>query len=59
MKTLLGSYFDGDASRLALLLDPTRMNSPLHQFRAEVSQGFAKLNVPYMQHILPPETWNA
>ena len=44
MKTLLGSYFDGDASRLALLLDPTRMNSPLHQFRAEVSEGFARLN---------------
>jgi hypothetical protein len=21
--------------------------------------GFEKLNVPYMQHILPPETWNA
>jgi hypothetical protein len=44
MKTLLGSYFDGDASRLALLLDPTRMNSPLHHFRAEVSDGFARLN---------------
>jgi hypothetical protein len=44
MKTLLGTYFDGDASRLALLLDPTRMNSPLHQFRAEVSDGFARLN---------------
>ena len=44
MKLLLGTYFDGDASRLALLLDPTRLNSPLHQFRAEVSDGFAKLN---------------
>lgn len=22
-------------------------------------QGFEKLNVPYMQHILPPENWNA
>jgi hypothetical protein len=44
MKILLGTYFDGDASRLALLLDPTRMNSPLHQFRAEVSDGFARLN---------------
>lgn len=21
--------------------------------------GFAKLNIPYMQHILPPENWNA
>src|SRR5438105_9833227 len=44
MKILLGTYFDGDASRLALLLDPTRMNSPLHQFRVEVNDGFAKLN---------------
>ena len=44
MKLLLGSYFDGDASKLALLLDPTRMNSPLFQFRAEVSDGFARLN---------------
>src|SRR4051794_30173266 len=44
MKGLLGTYFDGDASRLAVLLDPTRMNSPLHQFRAEVSDGFARLN---------------
>jgi hypothetical protein len=44
MRTLLGSYFDGDASRLAQLLDPTRMGSPLHQFRSEVSQGFEKLN---------------
>src|SRR5204863_3816070 len=44
MKTLLGTYFDGDASRLAVLLDPTRLNSPLHQFRTEVSEGFARLN---------------
>ncbi|MGZ6313253.1 MAG: hypothetical protein ACXWO7_07325 [Candidatus Limnocylindrales bacterium] len=44
MRQLLGSYFDGDASRLALLLDPTRLNSPLYQFRAEVSEGFARLN---------------
>lgn len=44
MKLLLGTYFDGDASRLALLLDPTRLNSPLHQFRSEVSDGFARLN---------------
>ncbi len=41
---LLGSYFDGDASRLAQLLDPTRMGSPLHQFRSEMTQGFEKLN---------------
>jgi hypothetical protein len=44
MKVLLGSYFDGDASRLAQLLDPTRLGSPLHQFRIEMSEGFAKLN---------------
>jgi len=44
MQELLGRYFDGDASRLALLLDPTRLNSPLHQFRVEINEGFAKLN---------------
>src|SRR6059058_2324347 len=31
MRELLGRYFDGDASQLARLLDPTRMGSPLHQ----------------------------
>jgi hypothetical protein len=44
MKVLLGAYFDGDASRLAQLLDPTRMGSPLHQFRVEMADGFARLN---------------
>ncbi len=44
MRVLLGNYFDGDASRLAQLLDPTRMGSPLHQFRSEVSKGFEALN---------------
>ena len=44
MKTMLGGYFDGDASRLAQLLDPTRLGSPLHQFRTEVSTGFDRLN---------------
>jgi len=44
MRQLLGTYFDGDASRLAQLLDPTRMGSPLHQFRTEVSDGFNKVN---------------
>lgn len=44
MRVLLGSYFEGDASRLAQLLDPTRMGSPLHQFRSEVSEGFDRLN---------------
>ncbi|HET7677797.1 MAG TPA: hypothetical protein VFK38_08070 [Candidatus Limnocylindrales bacterium] len=44
LRELMGSYFDGDASRLAQLLDPTRMGSPLHQFRSEISDGFSKLN---------------
>src|ERR1044071_1992925 len=35
--TMLGTYFDGDASRLALLLDPMRNGSPLSSFRAEVN----------------------
>ena len=37
---MLESYFDGDASRLALLLDPTRSGSPLHDFRREIADGF-------------------
>ncbi len=41
---LLGTYFDGDSSRLARLLDPTRMGSPLHQFRQEMSDGFRLLH---------------
>src|SRR5437773_627996 len=40
LQTLLGTYFDGDASKLALLLDPTRQHSPMHQFRDEVARGF-------------------
>ncbi len=44
MRTLLGTFFDGDASRLAQLLDPTRLGSPLHQFRTEVAEGFGRLN---------------
>ena len=44
MKTLLGTYFDGDASKLALLLDPTRQHSPMHQFRTEVASGFERLH---------------
>ncbi|HET7029638.1 MAG TPA: hypothetical protein VFI34_03935 [Candidatus Limnocylindrales bacterium] len=44
MRTLLGTYFDGDASKLALLLDPTRQHSPMHQFRAEVTASFEKLH---------------
>lgn len=42
--TMLETYFDGDGSRLAQLLDPTRMNSPLHQFRMEVDSGFKALH---------------
>jgi len=44
MRTLLGTYFDGDASRLAVLLDPTRANSPMHQFRVEIGREFDRLN---------------
>ncbi|HLO36108.1 MAG TPA: hypothetical protein VK194_08495 [Candidatus Deferrimicrobium sp.] len=44
MRTLLGTYFDGDASKLALLLDPTRQHSPMFQFRSEVASGFERLH---------------
>src|SRR6476620_1666937 len=44
MRTLLGSYFDGDASKLALLLDPPRQHSPMHQFRSEVTASFERLH---------------
>ena len=37
---LLGRYFDGDGSRLATQLDPTRDGSPLHQFRDEMTREF-------------------
>jgi hypothetical protein len=40
MGRMLEKYFDGDASKLAVLLDPTRMNSPMHQFRQEMTDGF-------------------
>ena len=40
---MLETYFDGDASKLALLLDPTRLNSPMHQFRQEMAAGFKGL----------------
>ena len=43
LNDLLGRYFDGDGSRLAQLLDPTRLGSPLYQFRSEVSKGFEDL----------------
>jgi hypothetical protein len=38
--SMLERYFDGDASKLAMLLDPTRLNSPMHQFRQEITAGF-------------------
>jgi hypothetical protein len=38
--SMLEDYFDGDASRLATLLDPMRVGSPLNGFRAEVAAGF-------------------
>jgi hypothetical protein len=41
--TMLETYFDGDGSRLAQLLDPTRLGSPLHQFRIEMEHGFKAL----------------
>src|SRR5688572_9390108 len=44
LRSLLGTYFDGDASRLAQLLDPTRIGAPLYQFRTEMNTAFEKLN---------------
>jgi hypothetical protein len=41
--TMLERYFDGDASKLAQLLDPTRASSPLHQFRGEITDRFDRL----------------
>jgi hypothetical protein len=41
--SMLERYFDGDSSKLAGLLDPTRLGSPLHQFRDEVAKGFEAL----------------
>src|SRR6266508_3039149 len=38
--SMLERYFYGDASKLAVLLDPTRLNSPMHQFRQEIAAGF-------------------
>jgi hypothetical protein len=41
--SMLERYFDGDASKLAVLLDPTRLHSPMHQFRQEMTDGFRSL----------------
>src|SRR5215203_962306 len=38
--TMLERYFDGDASKLAHLLDPTRLNSPMH---ADLARGAGDL----------------
>jgi hypothetical protein len=43
LRELLGRYFDGDGSRLATLLDPTRQGSPLYQFRTEMGDEFRRL----------------
>ena len=40
LNMILGTYFDGDASKLAHLLDPTRDASPLSGFRAEIGRRF-------------------
>ncbi len=40
LNTILGTYFDGDACKLAHLLDPTREASPLSGFRAEIAKRF-------------------
>jgi hypothetical protein len=42
--TMLERYFDGDASKLGQLLDPTRASSPLHQFRGEITEQFERLS---------------
>ncbi len=43
LRAQLGEYFDGDGSKLAQLLDPTRLGSPLYQFRDEVARGFKEI----------------
>jgi hypothetical protein len=43
LNALLGKYFEGDGSQLAQLLDPTRLGSPLYQFRTEIGKGFEDL----------------
>ncbi|HEY2916247.1 MAG TPA: hypothetical protein VGI98_03430 [Candidatus Limnocylindrales bacterium] len=43
LRGMLEQYFDGDGSRLATLLDPTRLGSPLYQFRQEMEHGFTAL----------------
>ena len=46
LNEMLGKYFDGDGSRLAQLLDPTREASPLYQFRNEVTVSSATPREP-------------
>lgn len=65
LNDLMGKYFDGDGSRLAQLLDPTRQGSPLHQFRGEVTDEFRRLseritataNVPFARSSPTLDRW--
>ncbi|TMD03707.1 MAG: hypothetical protein E6J03_07190, partial [Chloroflexi bacterium] len=43
IRTLLGTYFDGDGALLAQLLDPAREGSPLHGFRDEMREGLERV----------------
>jgi hypothetical protein len=43
MKVLLGTLLRRRRVRLAQLLDPTRLGSPLHQFRTEMAEGFKEI----------------
>jgi hypothetical protein len=36
MRTLLAGYFDGDGATISRMLDPRRVDSPLHGFRTEM-----------------------
>ena len=38
MRTLLGTYFDGDAVAARAAARPDPMGSPLHQFRTEMTR---------------------
>jgi hypothetical protein len=45
LRELLRQYVDGDDSKLAKMLDPTREGSPLAQFRKETEESFKMLGV--------------
>src|ERR1700731_4372662 len=38
MRTLLSGYFDGDGAIVGRMLDPRRVDSPLHGFRTEMRE---------------------